>query len=96
MNWLKRGRQEIVLRVRSAAAITANRSLAAATAVQNPDQSAESVASFGSNDSAACPETEDTQPALEEFEERAAIMEFDGGLTRAEAERSARSQLRQA
>lgn len=27
----------------------------------------------------------------EEFEERAAIMEFDGGLTRAEAERAARA-----
>lgn len=29
-------------------------------------------------------------PACEAFEERAAIMEFDGGITRAEAERHAR------
>jgi hypothetical protein len=36
------------------------------------------------------------EDAREHFEERAAIMEYDGGLTRAEAERRAEAEVRAA
>lgn len=39
---------------------------------------------------AGCPTSEKADCLAEEFEERAAIMEYDGGMSRAEAERKAR------
>ena len=47
------------------------------------------AASIGSNDSALLPWVRASDAVREAFEERAAIMEYDGGLTRDEAERAA-------
>jgi hypothetical protein len=45
--------------------------------------------SIGSNGSTPPPRLLETELSREDFEERAAIMEFDGGLAREEAERAA-------
>ena len=48
-----------------------------------------SRASIGSNGSASPSRLPELEAVWEAFEERAAIMEFDGGLSRDEAEREA-------
>jgi hypothetical protein len=49
----------------------------------------ERAASIGSNDAALLARMRESEEMREAFEERAAIMEYDGGLTRNEAERVA-------
>ena len=48
-----------------------------------------SAASIGSNGSAPTQRISENEDVREAYEERAAIMEFDGGLSRDEAEREA-------
>ena len=57
-------------------------------AVSHPALSKESTAWIDS-DGASPVQGPEIAAALEDFEERAAIMEFDGGLSRDEAEREA-------
>jgi hypothetical protein len=89
MNWLERARREIQESARQPTAVTAGRTLTAVMAVPHPALQEESGASIGSNGSAAPNRRLETESLQEEFEERAAIMEFDGGLSRDEAERAA-------
>jgi hypothetical protein len=87
MNWLERARREIPKSARRRTANSAERNLTAVMAVPDQGLWEKSAASIGSNGS--------TSPSLllesvrEAYEERAAIMEFDGGLSRDEAEREA-------
>ena len=89
MNWLDRARREIRESARRPTAITAERSATAVMAVLDPALREESVASNGSNGSSAPTRMLENQAVWDDFEERAAIMEFDGGLSREEAERAA-------
>jgi hypothetical protein len=58
-------------------------------AVPNPGLWEKSAASIGSNGSASPSYLLESESVREVYEERAAIMEFDGGLSRDEAEREA-------
>lgn len=91
MNWLERARREFTGFAMGGTANTAERNLMAVTAVLQPGTREESAASIGSNDSALPAQIHGSEAACEAFEERAAIMEFDGDLRRDEAERSART-----
>lgn len=89
MNWLERARREISECAPRLTAITAERNPTAAMAVHHSafrKDLAASIDSIGSNPPLPMPRNES---AWEAFEERAAIMEFDGGLSRDEAEREA-------
>ena len=86
MNWLERARREISGSVLQPTANGAERNSSAALAGTHP---ASEEISFGSNGSAPPVWMPESIVAREAFEERAAIMEFDGGLSRAEAERAA-------
>lgn len=89
MNWLERARHEIG---ESAGSTTANRAEGnptAVTAVPAQPIVDPSPASFGSNGSAIPASKYESESFIEAFEERAAIMEFDGGLNRNDAERAA-------
>jgi hypothetical protein len=86
MNWLERARREIPENAIRPTAITAERTLTAVLAVPHPS----SEASNGSIGSTPPGDFQKITPLqLEEFEERAAIMEFDGCLSRSVAERAA-------
>jgi hypothetical protein len=88
MNWLERARREIPKSARRRTANSAERNLTAVMAVPPPairEKLAESIGSNGSTSPSRLPES-----VREAYEERAAIMEFDGGLSRDEAEREAR------
>ena len=89
MNWLERARREIPKSARRRTANSAERNLTAVMAVPNPGLWEKSAASIGSNGSASPSRSLDTESVREAYEERAAIMEFDGGLSRDEAEREA-------
>jgi hypothetical protein len=89
MNWLDRARREIQKSARRRTAITAERTLTAVMAVPHRAFWKKSRASIGSNGSASIQRIPEIADAREDFEERAAIMEFDGGLSRDEAEREA-------
>jgi hypothetical protein len=80
MNWLERARREIP---KSARRRTAN------SAVPHPGLWEKSAASIGSNGSTSPSCLLELESAWEAYEERAAIMEFDGGLSRDEAEHEA-------
>ena len=86
MNWLDRARREIRREAEGGTAKTAERNPMAVTAVPHPPLGPEPPASIGSNGSVS---PEDLAALRDDFEERAAIMEFDGGLSREEAERVA-------
>jgi hypothetical protein len=89
MNWLERARREIQKSARRCTAITAERNLTAVMAVPPPALREKLEASIGSNGSTSPSHLLEIELVRDEFEERAAIMEFDGGLSRDEAEREA-------
>lgn len=89
MNWLERARREIGGSGRRPTADSAERNPTAVMAVPARGSREERAASIGSNDSALPTRMRESEDLREEFEERAAIMEYDGGMTRAEAERAA-------
>jgi hypothetical protein len=89
MNWLEHARREIRKNARRPAANSAERNPAAVTAVPEPENCKNLMPSIGSNGSTSSAFLPANEAARQEFEERAAIMEFDGGLTRDEAEREA-------
>ena len=87
MNWLERARREIPKSARRRTANSAERTLTAVMAVPNPGLWEKSAASIGSNGSTS--PSHPLESVREAYEERAAIMEFDGGLSRDDAEREA-------
>ncbi|MBM4118758.1 hypothetical protein FJ251_13695 [bacterium] len=89
MDWLARARREIPECTRGHTAVTAVGGISAVSAVRPGVPCPEAEPSFGSTGSAARAGPPDAECLREEFEERAAILEFDGGLNRAEAERLA-------
>jgi hypothetical protein len=89
MNWLERARREIGGSGRQPTADSAERNATAAMAVPTQGSREEQPASIGSNGSALSARMREYEDLREAFEERAAIMEYDGGMTRAEAERAA-------
>ena len=89
MNWLERARREIPKSARRGAANSAERNLTAVMAVPPPAIREKLEGSIGSNGSTSPSRLLELEAAWEDFEERAAIMEFDGGLSRDEAERKA-------
>lgn len=89
MNWLERARREIPKSARRRTANGAERTLTAVMAVPPPALREKLEGSIGSNGSAPTQRISEKGDAREDFEERAAIMEFDGGLSRDEAEREA-------
>ena len=89
MNWLQRARREIVESAGQRTANSAEGIATAATAVPFGELRQVEVVSIGSNGSVGPAPADKSETLRDEFEERAAIMEFDGGLTREEAEREA-------
>ena len=87
MNWLERARRKIPKSARRRTANSAERTLTAVMAVSHPGLG--SAASIGSNGSTSPSHLLESESVREAYEERAAIMEFDGGLSRDEAEREA-------
>ena len=85
MNWLNRARREIGGMAVRPAANTAERNPTAVTAVPGPKP----WASIGSNGSERLVGFDESDALRDAFEERAAIMEYDGGLSREDAEREA-------
>lgn len=89
MNWLERARREITRSGGPRTAVTAERSLTAVIAVPHDAVCGKSGRSSGSSSGAPSAIPPKIEAAQEDYEERAAIMEFDGGLNRNEAEREA-------
>ena len=89
MNWLERARREIPKSARRRTANSAERTLTAVMAVPKPALREKLEGSIGSNGSAPTQRISEKEDVWEAYEERAAIMEFDGGLSRDEAEREA-------
>lgn len=89
MNWLERARREIKESDRRATAISAERNPTAVMAVPNRDDLSASRLSIGSIGSSLTTQIPEIEAMWDEFEERAAIMEYDGGMSREEAERAA-------
>jgi hypothetical protein len=87
MNWLERARREIPKSARRRTANSAERTLTAAMAVPPFALREKLEASIGSNGSTS--PSHMLESVREAYEERAAIMEFDGGLSRDDAEREA-------
>lgn len=89
MNWLERARREIGGTPTGTTANSADRNPTAVMAVLHhgpPDKQEDSNGGIGS---ALLGEIHDHEALREAFEERAAIMEFDGGMNREDAERAA-------
>lgn len=93
MNWLDRARHEIGEKATGGTANRAERGLTAVTAVPHPAFSQKSAPTNGCNGSERVGHLRDSESLREAFEERAAIMEFDGGLSREEAEAAALDDL---
>ena len=89
MNWLDRARREIGGNCDGPTAITANGNPMAVLAVLPSGCSDEAAGSIGGNGSARPSEILESEMPSEAFEERAAIMEYDGGMSREDAERAA-------
>jgi hypothetical protein len=89
MNWLERARREIPKSARRRTANSAETTLTAVMAVPPPGVREKLEWSFGSNGSTSPSHLLESESVREAYEERAAIMEFDGGLSRDEAEREA-------
>jgi hypothetical protein len=88
MNWMMRARREIAGDGRKPTAIAAEGNATAVTAVAAGGQNTVQP-SNGSNGSGSSLLLRGSSTDGEEYEERAAIMQYDGGLSRAEAERVA-------
>jgi hypothetical protein len=91
MNWLERARREITETALGPTAVTAESHPTAVLAVTLPRDWDKPDASNGSNGSTAHDGLLESEAMREEIEERAAILEFDGGMRRDEAERAARA-----
>jgi hypothetical protein len=89
MNWMERARREIRESSRQPTAVTAERDPTAVLAVPHPARREKLWLTNGSNDSTPTAGMLESETLREDFQERAAILEFDGGLSRDEAERSA-------
>lgn len=89
MNWLERARREISDSGERGTANTAVGHPTAVTAVPAARALAPVPASIGSNGSAQPACSPDSQDLRDAYEERAAILEYDAGLSREEAERAA-------
>jgi hypothetical protein len=89
MNWLERARREIPKSAHRRTANSAERTLTAVMAVPHPGFWEKSAASIGSNGSTSPSRLLELGSVREAYEERAAIMEFDGGLSRDDAESEA-------
>jgi hypothetical protein len=89
MNWLERARREIPKNARRRTANSAERNPTAVMAVPPPAIREKLDGSIGSNGSTSSSHLLESESMQEAFEERAAIMEFDGGLSRDDAEREA-------
>ncbi|WP_210756853.1 DUF3987 domain-containing protein [Caldichromatium japonicum] len=89
MNWLERARREIGGTSPGTTANSADGNPIAVMAVLYDAAPAKHDASNGSNGSAPPWQWLDSEALREAFEERAAIMEFDGGMSREDAERAA-------
>ena len=87
MNWLERARREIPKSAKDSTANSAERNLTAVMAVPPPAIREKLDGSIGSNGSTSPSHL--LESVREAYEERAAIMEVDGGLRRDEAEREA-------
>jgi hypothetical protein len=88
MNRPERARRELQETARRTAN-SAERTLTAVTAVPRPAVCRKLEVSIGSNGSTSPSNLAEFEAVREAYEERAAIMEFDGGLSRDEAEREA-------
>ena len=93
MNWLDRARRQIRDCARRPAAVTAEGNPTAVTAVLHPAPRQKMNESIADDGSSTRFQEQEAEFILEEFEERAAIMEFDGGLSQEEAERAAWAQI---
>ncbi|MEW5864185.1 MAG: hypothetical protein AB1773_11445 [Pseudomonadota bacterium] len=89
MNWLERARREIGGSVQQTTANTAERNLTAVMAVPRHGHPGKQDGSNRGISSALPGEIHDCEALREAYEERAAIMEFDGGMSREDAERAA-------
>lgn len=89
MNWLQRAQREICETAADATANTDERSLSAVSAVRARVTALEQFPSIGSNGSAVSWQMQEDRARDEAFEERAAIMEYDAGLARNNAEQAA-------
>ncbi len=89
MNWLERARREIRGIAVQSTADTAEGNPTAAMTVLGPGLTEEPVASIVSNGSVVPRQMMESEAVREAFEERAAIMEYDGGMTREDAARAA-------
>lgn len=82
MNWLERAQREINGIPRPSTAVTAERTPTAVMAVDDLTRPLANTSPSGRH----LPPSSETEELRERFEERAAIMKFDGGLGRDEAE----------
>lgn len=89
MNWLERARREIGEGGRRPTANTVERNLTAVTTVPHLTDEQAPQASIGGIGSTTPAQLLKSEAIREAFEERAAIMEYDGGLSRDHAERAA-------
>ncbi len=89
MNWLERARREIPKSAQLRTANSAEGTLTSVMAVPPPALREKLEGSIGSNGSTSPSRFLEIESVREAYEERAAIMEFDGGLSRDEAEREA-------
>ena len=89
MDWLDRARRELPEYIDVRTAKAADGFPTAATAVQPGGELIAQAPSFGSIGSSQGRSVQDEKGLREEYEERAAILEFDGGMSREEAERLA-------
>ena len=89
MNWLERARREIYGMPSGATVDTVEGDPTAVLAVADPHHVEIPGVSIGSNGSSSYGEMDDVEALREAFEERAAIIEYDGGQNRDGAERIA-------
>src|SRR5690242_19387906 len=89
MNWLEYARNEICKITKQRTANTAEGSPTAAMAVRPCIVCSEQEQSIGSNGSRPTLQLLKSIASGDDLEERAAIMEFDGGLSRAQSEKLA-------
>lgn len=89
MNWMERARREIAEARQDSTAKTAKANPMAVMTVPHPGFALVLKPSVDSNGGAPPASSEASEATQEAFEERAAIMEHDGGLNRVEAEQEA-------